>query len=193
MLDLGLLAVVAWCVFAGLSLGAFRTLVALSAFVGAVFVVELGSPWLRLLDSVESIGGAGEWLRRVLAPDIPAFARVQLQALEVGWMRVAPLLRTVYLQVNLVCYAVAVATGFLLALRSIETLWTAGAMRRSSRGAGGLLGFLLGVFSVGFLLRIIAFAGWWLHAPSITALARRSMLFGMWGHWLALHHHGIFF
>ena len=192
-MDLGLLVIVAWCVLLGLSLGAFRMLVALSAFVGAVFVVELGSPWLRVLDSSEDIGGVGVWLRRVLASEVPVFQRAQLQALEVSGMHLVSVLRTVYLQVNLVCYAAAVAIGFLLALRSIETLWTVEAMRRSGRSAGALLGFLLGVFVIGFALKTIAFMGWWLHDPSITAQARNSVLFGIWGHWIALHGHGIFF
>ena len=193
MLDLGLLIILAWCVLLGLAFGSFRMLVALSAFVGALFVAELGSPWLRLLDSTEDIAGVGAWLRRALAPDIPAFNRAQLQAIEVGGVHLAALMRTAYLQVDLICYAGAVAVGFLLALRSIETLWAVEAMRRSGRGAGALLGFLLGVVAIGFLLRMITLVGWWMHASWITVLARRSVVFGFWGHWLALHHHGIFF
>lgn len=193
VLDLGLLAVVAWCILLGLSLGAWRMLVALAAFVGAMFVVELGSPWLRALDGTGDLGGAGEWLRRVLSADLPASYNVPLRRQEVDGIHLAAAIHTTYLQVTLVCYSVAVAVGFLLALRSLEVLWRAEAVKRSSRSAGGLLGLLLGGIAVGFLLRIIAFIGWWWRLAFIVTLARRSLLFGMWGRWLALHHHGIFF
>lgn len=193
MLDLALVTILAWSILLGIILGLLRMLMALSTCIGVLFTVELGSPWLRLLDTSPGITGMDRWLRRILSPDLPVLHWAQLPAMATGGAHLATAMRVVYLQVNLLGYAAAVAIGFLLALRSLETLWTTEVLRRSNRLGGACLGAILGIGAILGTLRILVFVGWWMHPVWIGALVRNSAVFQFWGHWITLNHHGIFF
>ncbi len=193
MLDLVLLVIFAWCILFGVALGAVRTLMTLSAFIGALFVIELGSPWLKLLQLYPEFLDVDRWLRRMLSPDIPVLRAVQSPVATGGRLNAFSVLHAAYLQVTLLSYAAAVGAGFLLALRSLETLRETEILRRSNSAGGVFLGIMLGVFAVLSVLRILPFVGWWMRWGWVGALVRKSAVFQLWGHWIALIHHGIFF
>ena len=187
VLDVLLIAMVAWFAVMGYSLGAMRTLIYVSGVIGGAYMAEMGIPILRALHLDPFLSRqAGAWFRRVMEPYAPAqrTGAGLAAALETGGV-MRTWVHAVYEQALLVAYVGAVVFGFLMALRSYETIWPRGMEHESSRKIGILFGLFVGLYAVAFALHGLVALAWAERNPELRVWLYRSVLAHIWIRFIA--------
>lgn len=188
MLDLALIGILGWTAFLGHAMGGFRALVRLSGLVGALYTIDVTSPWLRFV----AMNGAAArsfnaWLQRLMDPVLPAWMQGSMRttwlALASGGRGMSSLFlaaRHTYLRVQILGYGLAVAFGFMMALRTFETVWPNDVRRASSGWIGALFGLASGLFLMGMMLRAMALWHWYHDWQPVRTLMYGSVIAHAW-------------
>lgn len=188
MLDLVLIGTLGWAVLFGQIMGGFHALVRMSGLVGALYTIDATSPWLRFVATHAEVAKRfNDWLQRLMDPVLPAWARMSARiawpALAAGGRAMPPLVlaaRHTYLRAQILAYGLAVAFGFMMALRTFETVWPNDVRRAGSGWTGALFGLASGLFLAAMILRALALWHWFHGWRPVTALLYGSVLAHAW-------------
>ncbi|GIM45878.1 hypothetical protein DNHGIG_14270 [Collibacillus ludicampi] len=188
MIDLILIAVIAWAGMIGWMRGMYRALLDAVSTLIAVFFVTISVPILKdsIIDGAWRLGFE-HWIQLRLRDHHTVFLHVEQGSIPAGAQITSSkafLAERIYEMIMISVSAFALIMGIQLILQVYETVWTPPRGTRANSGLGMAVGLFLGIFIVLFLINGLGMLSWFSGMEVLDEHLSESVLVSVFVRWL---------
>jgi uncharacterized membrane protein required for colicin V production len=188
MIDLILVAAIAWTGMIGWMRGMYRALIDAVSTLIAVFFVTISVPVLKdtMIDGAWRLGFE-HWIQLRLRDHHTVFLHLEHGSIPAGAQIAATkvfLAERIYEMIIISVSAFALIMGIQLILQVYETVWTTPRGTLANRAVGMAVGLFLGVFIVLFLINGLGMLSWFSGMEVLDEHLSRSVLVSLLVRWL---------